>query len=543
MIRLVSVQSIFPSACNWIASGRDSQPAITRPTAGQDRPWVILTYAQLRRLVNDTATVIRQSIGKESRIGLLIDPRVDNDSLAGTMVAFLSFLSRHVVAPLAPSLPLSQYRHLLQEMRIDTIVMAAASKEDRLRRAATLEGISIIPICAQGLDISRFDPPGDAGGDKNGLLLRTSGTTAQPKTVFLPTSALTENARRIADGLHLDADDYCCNPMPLFHVHGLIAGLLAPLISGGGVDLAPVGFALLRNLRNSGATWISAAPAIYQSILLRAKNGFGRPPCPRLRFLRSSSAPMPVYLHRQIEDFFQRPLLQAYGMSEASHQIASNRIEDNRPGSVGKPIGCRVRIEIAKNEPERSAPIQGEIASRVRIETAKNEPKRSAPIQGEIAICGPCVIQSYEDGDCRHSFSGKWLKTGDLGFFDSDGFLHLTGRAKELIIRAGKNIHPGPIEDAIMAHHDVAEAACFGIFDPIRGEDIAAVIVPATKTPPSIDAIWRFLRSRIASYQMPRHIFFQNALPRNAGGKIQRHRLRRKYEKRTPHENQGAGHP
>lgn len=526
----MSKPSLDPSA--WLSSTSDA-PAIGRGAR------TILSYAELRSLVNNAHHSIDQLTHRSQGLAISVDyPRAMTDyHLAYLVALLLAMLPGRTSAPLPPSLREAQYRTLLHEMDIDQVILVAANPA--LRRAAAALDIAILDLCPprgdpQGSVLipgqSKTAPRRDRIHRQGGLLLRTSATTGRAKIVLLQSRAMLDNAANIAATLHLQPGERCCNPMPLFHVHGLIAGLLAPLVSGGCAHLANV--TLANVVRNAPCHWITAAPSIYQALLQRITGdttGGSAPPFPALRFLRSSSAPLAPELQQRMEDVFQRPVVQAYAMSEASHQITSTTIQQRRLGSVGQAVGCEVRI--------RSTP-QG--SGRGGWAAARSE--------GEVYIRGPHIIKSYQSArgapgnqapgdvssngastcDTPSLFFRGWLKTGDLGFFDEDGFLYLSGRSKELIIRAGENIHPLEVENALLQHPQVRQAACFALPDALRGEEVAAAIVANPGHPNDVQ-LREFLTTRLAPHKIPRKIFFRKHLPLGASGKIQRRRLQEIY--------------
>jgi acyl-CoA synthetase (AMP-forming)/AMP-acid ligase II len=294
--------------------------------------------------------------------------------------------------------------------------------------------------------------------------------------------------------------------MPLFHVHGLVASTLATLSTGGTV-VVPAKFSPLsfwRVARDHGVTWYSAVPTLHQLLLARA----GEPGDPgkkpsgteRLRFIRSCSAALPPQVMHALEAAFGAPVLEAYGMTEAAHQMASNPLPpaDHKPGSVGP--GTDVRISIMDKEGRHLA--QGD--------------------QGEVVIQGPNVIRGYENNPEANasSFVDGWFRTGDQGYLDADGYLHLVARIKELINRGGEKISPREIDEVLLTHPAVAEAVCFGVPHRTWGEEVAAAVV-LRDTASEADLL-AYCRERLADFKRPKQIHITDAIPRTATGKIQR---------------------
>jgi acyl-CoA synthetase (AMP-forming)/AMP-acid ligase II len=287
--------------------------------------------------------------------------------------------------------------------------------------------------------------------------------------------------------------------MPLFHVHGLVASTLSTLLSGGAVVIPsrfnPLSF--WRTVRDHGVTWYSAVPAIHQLILARSAKAAG---AESLRFVRSCSAPLPVETGRKMESLFGAPVLEAYGMTEASHQMSSNPLppEPRKFGTVGRATGIQIG---AMTEAGELLP---------------------AGAKGEVVIQGPSVIRAYENNPEANakSFVHGWFRTGDEGVLDGDGYLRLTGRIKELINRGGEKIAPCEIDEVLLTHAEVAEAVCFGVPHPTWGEEVAAaVVLRETATEAELMA---YCRDHLADFKCPKKIYIVPSIPRTATGKVQR---------------------
>jgi len=334
------------------------------------------------------------------------------------------------------------------------------------------------------------------------LVLHTSGTTSRPKMVPLRHSNLAASVANIVRSYRLSHDDVSLCVMPLFHVHGLLASTLAALGAGGTVVVPPrfSPFDFWSLVREHRVTWYSAVPTIHQLLVRRAAQGRRNYRAESLRFARSCSAALSPQLMWQLEDVLGVPTLEAYGMTEASHQMASNPLppEARRPGSVGRGTG----VEIA---------ILGEHCDLV------------APgIAGEVAVRGPSVMTGYEANPAatQEAFCDDWFRTGDEGFLDEAGYLMLRGRIKELIIRGGEKIAPREIDDVLLRHHAVAEAVTFGVPHRSWGEEVAAAVV--LKGEVGKRELADFCREHLADFKVPRQFFFVNEIPRTATGKIQR---------------------
>jgi acyl-CoA synthetase (AMP-forming)/AMP-acid ligase II len=289
--------------------------------------------------------------------------------------------------------------------------------------------------------------------------------------------------------------------MPLFHVHGLVASTLATFFSGGTVAVPakfnPLSFWSM--VREQRATWYSAVPTIHQVLLSRAK-GTRPDGAEQLRFIRSCSAALSPQMMADLEATFGVPVLEAYGMTEAAHQMASNPLPPapRKPGSVGR--GTQVEIGILDKD--------GNLLP--------------AGATGEVSIKGPNVFAGYEGNPEANaeSFSQGWFRTGDQGHLDSEGFLVLSGRIKELINRGGEKISPREIDEVLITHPAVAEAVCFGVPDRVYGEAVAAAVV--LKEDATEKELIAHCRASLADFKCPTKIYLMESIPRTATGKIQR---------------------
>ena len=340
----------------------------------------------------------------------------------------------------------------------------------------------------------------EPGPDDVALFLHTSGTTSRPKGVPLTHANLVTSLGNIVRTYGLTADDTTLVVMPLFHVHGLLGATLSTLLSGGTVVIPPrfSAASFWPAATNHGVTWYSAVPTIHQILLGRAdSNG-----APRrgLRFIRSCSAALAPAVLAQLEERFGAPVLEAYGMTEAAHQMASNPQPPGvrKPGTVGRGTGVDVVI----------------------LDEAGNVlPPGTA---GEVAVRGRNVMAGYRNNPDANAkaFSNGYFRTGDQGVLDADGYLTLTGRLKELINRGGEKISPLEVDAVLLEHPAVAEAVTFAVPDPKYGEEVhGAVVLKGDATPEDLLA---FCRDRLADFKVPKRIHITEVLPRTATGKIQR---------------------
>ena len=311
------------------------------------------------------------------------------------------------------------------------------------------------------------------------------------------------SARNIASSLELSANDRALNVMPLFHIHGLIAGLCAPLSRGGSVFCTP-GFNALKffaEMEEAKPTWYTAVPTMHQALLTRAgrhKEVIARNP---LRFVRSSSSSLPPTVIGELEAVFKCPVIEAYGMTEATHQMASNPLRGVRkPGSVGLAAGPEIAIM------DEAGRLLG-----------PGEP-------GEVVIRGASVTAGYENNPKANAqaFVNGWFRTGDQGVIDADGYLSLTGRLKEIINRGGEKISPREVDEALMNHPAVLQAVTFALPHPMLGEDVGAAVVLREGASATEQDLHAFVSERLAAFKTPRKILFLAEIPKGATGKLQR---------------------
>ena len=334
------------------------------------------------------------------------------------------------------------------------------------------------------------------------LFLHTSGTTSRPKGVPLRHLNLMKSVENIKNTYALTPDDTTLIVMPLFHVHGLIGACLSTLNSGGTVVVPPrfSASAFWKQQADTASTWYSAVPTIHQILLARAEDDDA--PHESFRFIRSCSAALAPAVFDSLENRFGAPVLEAYGMTEASHQMSSSPLPpgDRFPGTVGKATGVEVAIMADENT--------GEMAT--------------AGERGEVVIKGENVMWGYHNNDEANAdaFVNGWFRTGDQGMLGDDGYLTLTGRLKELINRGGEKISPLEVDAVLLEHPAVAEAVCFAAPDEKYGECVQAAVVLAGEC--EQEDIQDFCRERLADFKVPDIVHIIDELPRSATGKIQR---------------------
>jgi acyl-CoA synthetase (AMP-forming)/AMP-acid ligase II len=469
-----------------------------------------MCFAELRALVADTIARLNSlGIGRNDRVAIVCP----NGPRAAT--SFLAIGAGATTAPLNPAYRADEYEFYLSDLKAKALVIEAGFDNPAVAVAQKL-GIPIVdlvptPGVAGGFTL---EPRGTmsagtvAGGfaqsDDVALVLHTSGTTSRPKIVPLNQANICATARHIGVTLALTPADRGLNIMPLFHIHGLMAAVLSSLAAGASVHCTP-GFNALKFfawLDDAMPTWYTAVPTMHQAILLRAGRNQDSVARSKLRFIRSSSSSLPPTVLAELEATFHCPVVEAYGMTEAAHQMASNPLPPRarKPGSVGLAAGPEVSI----------------------MDETGN--LMSAGAIGEVVIRGPNVTRGYENNATANAgaFTNGWFRTGDQGVIDSEGYLSLTGRLKELINRGGEKISPREVDEILLDHEAVEQALTFALPHDMLGEDVAAAVVLREGKVADERALRDFCALRLADFKVPRKIVFLTEIPKGATGKLQR---------------------
>jgi acyl-CoA synthetase (AMP-forming)/AMP-acid ligase II len=463
-----------------------------------------VTYSQLATQVESLSKALNTlGLGKGDRIAIALPNGLE------MIASFLAASSVGTAAPLNPAYTRDEFSFYLEDTSARALIVPPGGAIEA--RAAAGEKIPIIEASADTQGAISFTPSQNSrparsretpNADDIALILHTSGTTSRPKRVPLSHRNLMISARNVANTYALTSEDVSLCVMPLFHVHGLVASTFATLLTGGTVVVPgrfnPLSFwSTVRDLR---ATWYSAVPTIHQVLVSRSKPGTKPSGAEHLRFIRSCSAALPPQTMSDMEERFGAPVLEAYGMTEAAHQMASNPLPpgSRKAGSVG--CGTGVAIAVLNDD--------GEMLSTGEI--------------GEVSIKGPNVFGGYESNEKanRESFTSGWFRTGDQGFLDEEGYLRLVGRIKELINRGGEKISPREIDEVLLKHPAVAEAVCFGIPDRVYGEAVAAAVVLSGQATEA--EMMAHCRESLSDFKCPKVIYIVDAIPRTATGKIQR---------------------
>jgi acyl-CoA synthetase (AMP-forming)/AMP-acid ligase II len=481
--------------------GEPSSPAFVIPENGQ-----VLTYAQVTAGIDSLA---RQLAGLGVRRGDRVALTLPNSPDFVLLLLAVTALGA-AAAPLNPAYTETEFTFFLTDIE-PRLFLIPASRPAAAVAAAEGTGTAVLTVQASedgppSLLTASGEPapqqPFEPGGpDDVAVVLHTSGTTSRPKQVPLLQRNLMASVRTIAAHYQLGPGDVSFCVMPLFHIHGLVASSFAALGAGGTV-IAPRRFTPHRfwaQAREHGATWLSAGPTLHQMILDREDEA-GAPQT--LRFTRSCSSALSPALLERAERSYRVPMLEAYGMTEASHQMASNPLPpaDRKPGSVGVPTGT----DIAVADPSGTLLPEG--------------------TPGEVVIRGPGVMSGYvaNPAATAEAFFGEWFRTGDQGVL-RDGYLTLEGRLKEMILRGGENIAPAEIEEVLLSHPAVHDAVCFGIADEKYGELVGAAVTLDDGT--EVKELIEHCRGQLAAFKVPARIHILPEIPRTATGKVQRRKV------------------
>ena len=470
-----------------------------------------LTFGALGKLADETVSSLNAfGIGRNDRVAVVLP---NGPEMAA---AFLAVGAGATVAPLNPAYREEEFHFYLEDLSARALIVSEEEDGPAVAAAARL-GIPLLrlvveedrpagsfSLLAEGGGAERPPVKGYAGAADTALVLHTSGTTSRPKIVPLSQANICASAEHIVQTLRLEPADRGLNIMPLFHIHGLIANVLAPMRAGTSVYCTP-GFDAFRVFEwfaDARPTWYSAVPTMHQAILARARRNAEVTDALQLRFVRSSSSSLPPQVMRELETLFRCPVIESYGMTEAAHQMASNPLPpaERRAGSVGVAAGPEVAV---MDEAGRSL---------------------AAGETGEVVIRGPNVMAAYENNPEANesAFTDGWFRTGDQGIIDEAGYLTITGRLKEIINRGGEKISPREVDEALMDHEAVQQVVTFALPHRTLGEEVAAAIVLADGADASDSELREFAGARLADFKVPRRIVFVDEIPKGATGKLQR---------------------
>jgi acyl-CoA synthetase (AMP-forming)/AMP-acid ligase II/acyl carrier protein len=468
-----------------------------------------LTYRRLWSLINGVnAWLSAACVRRNDRVAIVLP---NGPEMALT---FLGVSSLATSAPLNPAYRADDFEFYLRDLNVKALIVQEGTDSPACG-VARLHGIPVMELTPAldkeagvftlnretltGSGLTESAEPGDTA-----LVLHTSGTTSRPKIVPLSHANLCVSAANIRDSLALTEADRCLNVMPFFHIHGLAAALLASLSAGGSVVCTP-GFhtsGFFDWMDTFQPTWYTAVPTMHQAILAEASHArevISRRP---LRFIRSSSSSLPPKVMGQLEEAFGAPVIEAYGMTEAAHQIASNPLppRSRKPGSVGVAAGPEIAI---MDE-------EGKLLE--------------CGFRGEIVIRGASVTSGYErNPDANQgAFVNGWFRTGDQGVMDVEGYLSITGRLKEIIKRGGEQIAPREIDEVLLHAPGVRHAVTFGVPHATLGEDVVAAVVPEDGKVLNEPALREFVLNHLPMFKVPSRILIVSEIPKGPTGKLQR---------------------
>jgi acyl-CoA synthetase (AMP-forming)/AMP-acid ligase II len=346
------------------------------------------------------------------------------------------------------------------------------------------------------------------------LYLSSSGSTGDPKGMILSLEQIVLTAGYIKESHHITENDRGLTPLPFHHVNAPVVSLMVSMLAGATVIIAPK-FSTTNFwnwVETYDPTWISIVPTIVAMLLQTEKPDFLQDSS--VRFVRTASAPLPAINLKRFEERFGLPVIETYGISEAASTITANPVPPaiHKAGSVGFPIGVQMRICTYGSD----------------IKQIEDVAPGSV---GEICIKGPNVITQYEKGAGKSSFVDGWFRTGDLGHFDEDGYLFITGRIKEVIIRGGENIAPREIEEILLTYPGIKDAAVVGQPDSIYGEKVVGFVVMDLvdkEMEKEIEKkIKEFAREKLSTLKIPERVYVLSELPKGKTGKIDKQSLKR----------------
>ncbi|EFX01559.1 peroxisomal-coenzyme A synthetase [Grosmannia clavigera kw1407] len=499
-------------------NGRSSSTAVIIPRTVASPTPLVVSYLDL---VSDVSRYQAKLAGLG--IGLAAPVSIATVNSYEFIVAFLAAAwQRAVAAPLNPAYKQDEFEFYIEDVKSAIVLVprgayAADSPAVRAARkfhAAIAESYWDEARREVALDVKELgqlecltaQPVLVAEPDDVALVLHTSGTTSRPKVVPLTHRNLTRTMKNIQDTYQLTPADRTMLVMPLFHVHGLVCGLLAPLRSGGSLIVPPKFSAteFWRDFVEYGANWYTAVPTIHQILL---KNPVPQPR-PAIRFVRSCSSPLSPTVFAQLEAALGAPVLEAYAMTEAAHQMTSNPLPpaQRKPGAVGIGQGVEMRI----------------------LDDAGTELPSGA--EGEICVRGENVTKGYLNNPAANATAytaDGFFRTGDQGRKDPDGYIVITGRIKELINKGGEKISPIELDNILARHPAIAEAVCFAIPDDLYGQDIGVAVVRKAGEPLTADELRAWVADKVAKFKVPKkkltsQIYFTDVMPKTATGKIQR---------------------
>jgi oxalate---CoA ligase len=510
-----------PTLCQLLNdSARRWPDRVAVGTAAGDRK---ATYRDLHALTRDLAMKLRGlGVSRTDTVAIFSD-----NSMEFVLALFGVLFLGAAAAPLNPDLAPAEIAARLAAMRAKATIIpgylydafvaahpAEAGPAWKLTLGSGATGLQpavLRPAAAGPVPApSATGGPGHATAGDAAIVMLTAGTTGAPKVVPLTHANLVSSIDGIRTIYRLTPEDATLLVMPLSHGHGLIGGLLATLASGGAAWMPRGGrfhaSTFWADLAGVGATWYTAVPTIHQILLVRAASDYPKDHPPRLRFIRTASAALAPAVLSDLQAAFSAPVIPAYGMTETAHQAASNPLPADgpvKPASVGVPTGVQIQV----TNPDGS--------------------RAPAGVTGEIWIRGAAVTAGYRDNPDANaaSFTGSWFHTGDLGYADTDGYLFLRGRIKEIIDRGGEKISPAEVDAVLQANPKIQDAMSFGVSDAMYGEEINAAVILRPGQTATEEELKQYCLARLSAFEVPKRFFFMTSFPHTVKGADDRHRL------------------
>ncbi len=468
----------------------------------------VVNKQTLESLVKKNSKVLLQNqVNKNENVAIVLNNSID------FVVSFFSIVNVGVSAPLNPNYTEAEFSFYFKDLKPKIIISnfeenhpaILCAKKNNIK-VIKIENFSFVDTVKNKIKTEiKTSNTNDIA-----LILHTSGTTSKPKMVPLNHKNLVTSAKNIGKTLKLSIKDKNIILMPSFHIHGIVASILAPLVFGGKIVILPRFNALsfFKSLEKHSPTWFTGVPTMLQAVLDRASRNSKIISKSKLRFIRSSSASLPTSILTEIEKVFKVPVIESYGMTEASHQMTSNLLppKKRKVGSVGVPTGINVKT------------------------VDDNFKKLKAGQVGEILIKGKSILKKYiaSKDINRNAFINGWFRTGDLGYLDKDGYLYISGRIKEIINRGGEKISPKEVDEVFTSNKKVNKAVSFAVKHPKLGEDIALAVVLNNDIKCTANELKQFAKNKLAGFKIPKQILFLDEIPLGATGKIQRIGLAKK---------------
>jgi long-chain acyl-CoA synthetase len=460
-----------------------------------------VTYGELRRLVDQWAAVFQQKgVKPGDRVGLFSKNCIDF-----ILTYFAVVRAGGVVVPINFQLVPREVAYILHDADIKLLVVKEPMELDEALKelggpdceqvtfaeleqapAATLQEVSMQP-------------------DDNCSIIYTSGTTGSPKGAMLSHTDLCANARDFTMAVPFNNKDTVLCLLPMYHCFAWTVCVVSTLLHGGRIVIQSVyNFkTAMRLVRKHKVTVFTGVPAVFR-LLCESRD---LESVESVRFFISGAAPLGLDLGRTFAVKYGRPVLEGYGLSEASPVVTFNYPGKIKIGSIGVPIP-NVQVKIVSPDGKEME----------RCE------------RGEVLVKGPNVMLGYlnRPEETKSTIVDGWLHTGDVGYIDEDGFVFLVDRIKDLIISSGENVYPREIEEAACKFEGIAEAAVIGVPDKLRGESICIYVVPQEGAKPNLKALRQYLLGQVAPYKVPREYFLTSELPRTGLGKVRKPELRQK---------------